>query len=37
VTERIALVRRPSSRMGDGIVTHLDRTDVDPALASAST
>ena len=29
----IALVRRPSSRLGDGIVTHLDRTPVDPALA----
>ncbi len=34
MTERIALVRRPSSRMGEGIVTHLDRTEVDPALAA---
>ena len=34
MTDRIALVRPPSSRMGDGIVTHLDRTDVDPALAA---
>jgi dimethylargininase len=35
VSERIALVRRPSRRMADGIVTHIDRTpvDVDHALA----
>ena len=30
----IALVRRPSSRLGDGLVTHLDRTPVDPELAA---
>jgi dimethylargininase len=29
VSERIALVRRPSRRMADGIVTHIDRTAVD--------
>jgi dimethylargininase len=29
VSERIALVRRPSGRMADGIVTHIDRTPVD--------
>jgi dimethylargininase len=34
VTERIALVRPPSSRLGDGIVTHVARTEVDPALAA---
>ena len=32
--ERLALVRPPSSRIGEGIVTHLDRTAVDPALAA---
>jgi dimethylargininase len=32
--ERIALVRRPSPRMAEGIVTHIDRTPVDPALAA---
>jgi dimethylargininase len=32
---QIALVRRPSSRMADGIVTHIDRTPVDPARAAA--
>jgi dimethylargininase len=31
---RIALVRPPSSRMGDGIVTHRERTAADPALAA---
>jgi dimethylargininase len=31
--ERIALVRRPSPRMSDGIVTHIDRTPVDVDLA----
>ena len=31
--ERIALVRRPSTRMAEGIVTHIDRAPVDPALA----
>jgi dimethylargininase len=30
---RIALVRRPSPRMADGLVTHIDRTPVDVALA----
>jgi dimethylargininase len=30
----IALVRRPSSRLGDGLVTHLDRVPVDAALAA---
>ena len=29
----IALVRRPSSRLGDGLVTHLERSAVDAALA----
>jgi dimethylargininase len=33
VSERIALVRRPSRRMADGIVTHIDRTPVDVELA----
>jgi dimethylargininase len=33
MAERIALVRRPSPRMADGIVTHIDRTPVDPARA----
>jgi dimethylargininase len=33
VSERIALVRRPSRRMADGIVTHVDRTPVDVDLA----
>jgi dimethylargininase len=33
--ERIALVRRPSPRMADGIVTHIDRTPVDPERAVA--
>src|SRR5687768_1166393 len=32
--QRTALVRRPSNRLGDGIVTHLDRTPVDSALAA---
>jgi dimethylargininase len=32
--ERIALVRRPSSRLADGLVTHIDRTPVDAALAA---
>jgi dimethylargininase len=30
---RIALVRRPSPRMADGIVTHIERAPVDAALA----
>jgi dimethylargininase len=33
VSERIALVRRPSRGMADGIVTHIDRTPVDVDLA----
>jgi dimethylargininase len=33
MAERIALVRRPSPRMADGIVTHIDRTPVDPPRA----
>jgi dimethylargininase len=35
VSDRIALVRRPSDRMADGIVTHIDRTPVDVDLAFA--
>jgi dimethylargininase len=35
VNEKIALVRRPSPRMGDGIVTHIDRTAVDVERAFA--
>jgi dimethylargininase len=34
VSQRIALVRPPSSRLNKGIVTHLERTPVDPALAA---
>jgi len=33
VTQRIAMVRRPSRRMADGIVTHIGRTPVDVDLA----
>ena len=33
MSERIALVRRPSSRMADGIVTYGERAEVDPELA----
>ncbi|MGA4954724.1 dimethylargininase [Streptomyces lavendulocolor] len=32
---RIALVRRPGPRLAEGLVTHLERTPVDPALALA--
>lgn len=32
-TTRFALVRRPSPRLADGLVTHIDRTPVDVALA----
>lgn len=32
-TSRIALVRRPSPRLADGLVTHIDRKPVDAALA----
>ena len=31
--QRIVLVRPPSPRLADGIVTHIDRADVDVALA----
>jgi dimethylargininase len=31
--ERIALVRRPSPRMAEGIVTHIEREPADPRLA----
>jgi dimethylargininase len=34
MSERIALVRRPSRRMADGIVTYGDRPPVDPGLAA---
>jgi hypothetical protein len=34
VSRRIALVRRPSSRIADGIVTYGERAPVDPALAA---
>jgi dimethylargininase len=34
VVERTALVRRPSPRLADGIVTHIDRRPVDAALAA---
>ena len=33
MSERIALVRRPSRHMAEGIVTHIDRTPVDVELA----
>jgi dimethylargininase len=32
--ERIALVRRPSPRLAEGLVTHIDRRPVDAALAA---
>jgi dimethylargininase len=35
MTDRVALVRRPSSRMADGIVTFAEREAVDAALAAA--
>jgi dimethylargininase len=34
MVERTALVRRPSPRLGDGIVTHIERRPVDAALAA---
>jgi dimethylargininase len=34
VTENVALVRRPSSRMADGITTHIDRVPADSGLAA---
>jgi dimethylargininase len=33
MAERIALVRRPSPRMADGLVTHIERAPVDAGLA----
>src|SRR3954453_21635611 len=33
VMSRKALVRRPSPRMAEGLVTHIERTPVDPELA----
>src|SRR3954453_23570201 len=33
MTDRIALVRRPSTRMADGITTHIDRVPADAGLA----
>lgn len=33
MTSRKALVRRPSPRLAEGLVTHIDRTPVDAALA----
>jgi dimethylargininase len=33
MTENVALVRRPSPRMADGITTHIDRVPADGALA----
>ncbi|GAA4625857.1 N(G),N(G)-dimethylarginine dimethylaminohydrolase [Actinoallomurus vinaceus] len=33
-TVRTALVRRPSPRLADGLVTHIDRTPVDAGLAA---
>ena len=35
IGERTALVRAPSSRLAEGIVTHIRRTAVDVALARA--
>lgn len=34
MTDKCALVRRPSPRLGDGIVTHVDRRPVDAELAA---
>ena len=34
MTERVALVRRPSSRMAEGILTYGERVPADPALAA---
>jgi dimethylargininase len=34
MADRTALVRRPSPRMDEGLVTHMDRTEVDAALAA---
>jgi dimethylargininase len=35
MAERVALVRQPSSRMADGITTHIDRVPADAAVAMA--
>jgi dimethylargininase len=34
MADRVALVRRPSGRMADGITTHIDRVPADGALAA---
>jgi dimethylargininase len=34
MTEKVALVRRPSTRMADGITTHIDRVPADGELAA---
>lgn len=33
MTQGIALVRRPSDRLAEGLVTHIERSDVDVAQA----
>src|SRR3954467_13841896 len=33
MAEKVALVRRPSGRMADGITTHIDRVPADAGLA----
>jgi dimethylargininase len=35
MAERVALVRQPSSRMAEGITTHIDRVPADAAVAAA--
>jgi dimethylargininase len=35
MAERVALVRKPSSRMAEGITTHIDRVPADAAVAMA--
>lgn len=35
MAERVALVRQPSSRMAEGITTHIDRVPADAAVAVA--
>src|SRR3954463_3712838 len=34
MAEKVALVRRPSGRMADGITTHIDRVPADAGLAA---
>src|SRR5215470_1106378 len=34
MSDKMALVRRPSSRMADGITTHIDRVPADAGLAA---